>query len=71
MHSRGQFVSLVVFLARCLVVGLVLEFVKSASLDRFHGLFLVAGVRSGLLARLSRIFIFVLFLTFVRLFGRA
>jgi hypothetical protein len=70
MHSRGQFVSLVVFLARCLVVGLVLEFVKSASLD-FHGLFLVAGVRSGLLARLSCIFIFVLFLIFVRLFGRA
>ena len=63
--------SLVVFFARRLVVGLVLGFVKSASLDGLHGLFLIAGVRSGLLARLSCILIFVLFLIFVRLFGRA
>lgn len=72
---------LVVFLARRLVICFVLELLKSASasLDRLHGLFLVASIRNGLLARLSctLLFIFVLFLIFVLcfifayLFGRA
>jgi Flp pilus assembly protein TadB len=62
------------------VVGLVLVLVKSASLYRLHGLFLVAGVRNGLLVWLSCILVFVplvfvllvfLFPIFVYLFGRA
>ena len=64
---KGQ---LVVFLTRRLVIRFVLEFVKSANLDGLQGLFLVAGVHSGLLARLSCILILVLFLLFVFLFGR-
>lgn len=67
-------VSLVVLLACRLVVGLVPVLFKSASLDRLHGLFLVAGVRNGLLVWLSCIlvvFLVFLFLIFVYLFGRA
>ena len=52
------------------MVGFVLELVKSASLDRLHRLFLLAGVRNGLLVWLSCILIF-LSLIFVYLFGRA
>ena len=62
--------SLVVFLARRFVVGLVFELVKSASLDRLHGLFLITGVHNSLLVWLSCILVF-LFPIFVYLFGRA
>lgn len=68
---------LVVFLACRLVVGFMLEFVKSAGLDGLHGLFFAAGIGSSLLARLPCILIFVLFLflfpflIFVYLFGSA
>jgi CBS domain containing-hemolysin-like protein len=57
------------------VVGLVFELVKSASLDRLHGLFLITGVRNSLLVWLSCILVFILlvflFLIFIYLFGRA
>ena len=57
------------------MVGLVLVLVKSASLDRLYRLFLVAGVRNGLLVWLSCILVFVLLvflsLIVVYLFGRA
>ena len=50
------------------MIGLVLKLVKSASLDRLHGLFLITGIRSSLLVWLSCILVF-LFLIFVYLFG--
>lgn len=57
------------------MVGFVLELVKPASLDRLHGLFLIACRSNGFLARFSFIFIFVLFLllTFILVYlsGRA
>lgn len=59
------------------MVGLMLELVEPASLDRLrlHGLFLIARIRNGLLVRLFSILIFVLFLflflIFVYLIGRA
>jgi len=56
------------------MVGLMLEFVKSASLDRLYGLFLIAGIRNGLLVWLSCVLVCILivfFLIFVYLFGRA
>lgn len=72
--SIGQVVGLVVFLACRFVVGFVSELVKSASLDRLYGLFLIAGIRSSLLVWLSCILVFILlvflFLIFVYLFGR-
>lgn len=70
-------VSLVVFLTRRLMVGFVLKFVKSASLDRLQGLLLIASIRNDLLARLSffiiiiPIFVIFLFLFLVCLLGRA
>lgn len=68
---------LVVFLACRLVVGFVLELVKSASLDGLHGPFVIAGIGNSLFARLSFIFIFIFvvflffFLVFGDLFGRS
>jgi len=53
----------------------MLELVKSTSLDRLHGLFLITGVRNSLLGWLFCILVFiffvVLFLIFVYLYGRA
>lgn len=42
------------------MIGLVLKLVKSASLDRLHGLFLITGIRSSLLVWLSCILVFIL-----------
>jgi hypothetical protein len=77
MCTSRVFAVLIVLLACRLVVGFVLEFVKSASLDRLHGLFLIliTGIDNRFLARLSCIISFfvlilLLFLIFVYLFSR-
>jgi hypothetical protein len=64
MCTSRVFAVLIVLLACRLVVGFVLEFVKSASLDRLHGLFLI------LITGIDNRFLALLFLIFVYLFSR-
>jgi hypothetical protein len=75
--SLSAITVLVVLLTCRLVVGFVLEFVKSAGLDGLHGLLFAASIGNSLLAQLSCILILIfvlfllLFILFVYVFGRA
>ena len=66
---------LIIFLARRLVVGFVLELIKSTRLDGLRRLLVIVNIHGGLLAWLFHIFILVIILfvvlVFLCRFGRA